>query len=262
MKIYTKTGDKGTSALYNGERRSKDDPIFDLLGDIDELNAYIGYYKLPSNDTVLRMQSILLDIGANVATPRDTSPSYKIRKTMFDPGNVTWLRSLGVIKEPYEKIYDLCDDIDLKMIHMDIDDNVKLFMTELKSLFRCSEGISIESKSDMVDLCEMLESCELDDLKLVIELLKNQELIKSEDITWLEEQIDAMDEKLPPLTTFILPSHRLHIARTICRKTERNMVSLEIPEEVKIYMNRLSDYLFQLARYICHIENIEEHKWK
>ena len=74
--------------------------------------------------------------------------------------------------------------------------------------------------------------------------------------TALEEWIDAMDEQLPPLTQFILPgggeaSARLHVARAVCRRAERAVVSLgddQVPEAARIYLNRLSDYLFTAAR--------------
>ncbi|GAQ81152.1 cob(I)alamin adenosyltransferase [Klebsormidium nitens] len=74
----------------------------------------------------------------------------------------------------------------------------------------------------------------------------------------LEEQIDAMDEELPPLRNFILPSGGpgasfLHVARGVCRRAERKVVYLvgqnQVEEEVSRYMNRLSDYLFTAARY-------------
>jgi cob(I)alamin adenosyltransferase len=96
--------------------------------------------------------------------------------------------------------------------------------------------------------------------------------LKETDITRLEEEIDRMHETLPPMKSFILPgghpsvSH-LHIARCICRRAERCCVRLELErEEVESiiikYLNRLSDYLFVLARYIAHQLKAEEIPWK
>lgn len=74
----------------------------------------------------------------------------------------------------------------------------------------------------------------------------------------LEAWIDAMDEELPALTAFILPSggaaaSQLHVARTLCRRAERAVVALReddaVDASVSVYMNRLSDYLFCAARY-------------
>jgi cob(I)alamin adenosyltransferase len=90
MKIYTKTGDSGTSALYNGQRRSKDDLAFNALGDIDELNSSIGLArdltrtylpnKIPQLLSQLEViQSRLLDCGSAVATPKETSSTKKVR---------------------------------------------------------------------------------------------------------------------------------------------------------------------------------------
>lgn len=67
MKVYTKTGDDGTSGLYSGERRSKADAIFEALGAVDELNAAMG--TLDDTDFNREIQSRLFDIGAVIATP-------------------------------------------------------------------------------------------------------------------------------------------------------------------------------------------------
>ena len=93
-----------------------------------------------------------------------------------------------------------------------------------------------------------------------------------EDITWLEQQIDIMNEELPDLTNFILPGGHIlvsciHIARSICRRTERSCVLLqEQPSYVSPiiiqYLNRLSDYLFILARFVGKQLNVEEVIWK
>ncbi len=90
------------------------------------------------------------------------------------------------------------------------------------------------------------------------------------DITFLEEAIDRMDALIPPLKSFILPggdvvASHCHIARCVCRRAERRVVTLaqsdEVPDVVIIYLNRLSDYLFTLARYICHLKGKAEIPW-
>jgi cob(I)alamin adenosyltransferase len=176
MKIYTKTGDKGTSSNYLNERLPKNDPLFNLLGDLDELNAYLGLIEslipksLKSESlsiSIQKIQTILMDISSHIATRPSksiVSSSNKIKKTEF---------------------YD--DDI-------------------------------------------------------VINLEKN---------------IDNLDKELPPLKNFVLPSGhplvcQIHISRTIARRTERKLYDLidcNYNDVINRYMNRLSDYLFTLARW-------------
>jgi cob(I)alamin adenosyltransferase len=79
--------------------------------------------------------------------------------------------------------------------------------------------------------------------------------IDMDDVTKLETWIDDMDEKLPELKNFILPGGHVyvstcHICRTICRRAERKCILESIPDEILIYLNRLSDYFFVLGRYI------------
>jgi len=184
-KVYTRTGDKGESSLYNGERRAKDDLVFAVLGDTDELNSMIGVARefcAESADTELpsqlsTIQSALLDAGSAIATPADTSSERKKSRVKFDGSRV--------------------------------------------------------------------------------------------DV--LEGWIDAMDEELPQLTTFILPSGGkagsfLHLARTICRRAERGVVPLvrdgHVDDGVGRYLNRLSDYLFTAARYAALKEGKEEVTYK
>ncbi|KAK9818039.1 hypothetical protein WJX72_006084 [[Myrmecia] bisecta] len=185
MRVYTKTGDKGSSSLYNGERRLKDDKVFHALGDVDELNSSLGMARefareqqltaiLPQLETI---QSRLLDVGSAVATPTDTSSERKLQRVQFDAASTQAL----------------------------------------------------------------------------------------------EDWIDAMDEQLPQLTNFILPSggkaaSSLHTARSICRRAERKVVRLiqdgGTDPNVGIYLNRLSDYLFTAARLAAKEAKQEEVVYK
>ena len=94
--------------------------------------------------------------------------------------------------------------------------------------------------------------------------------ISSEDIERLEKEMDAMEAELPPMTHFVLPGgHQTvsfcHIARTVCRRAERLASHLNDLEpfqpETLMYINRLSDYLFVLARKLSHDLQAEEIKW-
>lgn len=96
--------------------------------------------------------------------------------------------------------------------------------------------------------------------------------LKESDVTLIEQEIDRMNEVLPPMKFFILPgghtsiSH-LHVARCICRRAERICVAMQqedlfIDPLVIKYINRLSDYLFVVARYAGHLLAIAEIPWK
>jgi len=185
MKIYTKTGDDGTTGLVGGTRLPKHDLRIDCYGTVDELNSYLGLVRdqaisKDSKTALLKIQEQLFIIGALLAT---------------DP----------------EK---LKDDSKRKRL-----------------------GIS---------------------------------LVKSEAVAFLETEIDAMNLELPPMTHFILPGgHQTvsfcHIARCICRRAERTISKLNANHptqpEVLIYLNRLSDFIFVLARKLSKELNAEEIKW-
>lgn len=90
------------------------------------------------------------------------------------------------------------------------------------------------------------------------------------EVQKLEAEIDAMEKKLPPLTQFILPggvlpAAQLHVARTICRRAEREMVVLHRAEPLRPvvleYMNRLSDYLFVASRFLNHRVGVSDVVW-
>lgn len=186
MKIYTKTGDKGKTSLFTGQRVPKNDPFIEALGSIDACNSAIGWSiaHLPDTEQVLdvreqliTIQHALFDVGAAVATPRTTAATTKLEKTRFD----------------------------------------------------------------------------------------------NEEIEALEEWIDTMEKELPPLKCFILPGGSpagaaLHMARSLCRTAERRTVPLhdrgDVDENVLVYLNRLSDYLFVASRYINHLLDSPETFWQ
>jgi cob(I)alamin adenosyltransferase len=96
--------------------------------------------------------------------------------------------------------------------------------------------------------------------------------LKKEDVEGLETAIDQMNEALPPLRSFILPGGHVavstaHVTRCVCRRAERLCVHMQeehlyIEPVVLQYLNRLSDYLFILARHIAHCLQLPEISWK
>ena len=96
------------------------------------------------------------------------------------------------------------------------------------------------------------------------------QLLIAERLQWLENETEKLNKLLPPLKEFILPggtelSARIHITRTVCRNTERDIVALAETKEDsdlhKVYLNRLSDYLFVLARKVQIDEGTKEIQW-
>lgn len=179
MKVYTKTGDQGTTALFGGKRVSKAYIRIDAYGTVDELNSYIGLLRDQEvnhgrHDVLAEVQDRLFTIGSLLAADPDKPQ------------------------------------------------------------------------------------------------LKKPDLYES-DITYLEEQMDAMDAGLPPLTSFVLPGgHQsvsfCHISRTVCRRAERICVAMNeggeaVDSLVLRYLNRLSDYLFVLARAMTQELKAPETPW-
>lgn len=90
--------------------------------------------------------------------------------------------------------------------------------------------------------------------------------VHSDDVTRLERWIDELDAALPPLRKFILPGGSrqgatLHIARTVCRRAERAVVGIGGDPELIVYLNRLSDLLFVMARFENNNAGIPESEW-
>lgn len=185
MKVYTKTGDKGTTALFGGTRVPKYHIRIESYGTVDELNSHIGLIRdqeigILYKNTLIEIQDRLFTVGAILATPPEK----------------------GTLKNGQPRLQNL--------------------------------GI-IEA-----------------------------------DIEFLEKEIDTMEASLPQMTHFVLPGGHTtvsycHIARCVCRRAERLAVhlhELEPTDELVIkYLNRLSDYLFVLARKLTFDLHADEVQW-
>jgi cob(I)alamin adenosyltransferase len=95
-------------------------------------------------------------------------------------------------------------------------------------------------------------------------------VVGEEQVSFLEARIDVMDASLEPLSSFLIPGGDLavsqaHIARTVCRRTERCILKLaqdvNIQEDIIHFYNRLSDYFFVLSRKIAHLNGIKQEAW-
>ncbi len=181
FRVYTKTGDKGSTGLIGGTRVAKDHIRIEAYGTVDELNSYLGLLNDHLGDAgihawILEIQDRLFTVGSSLATDPEKAPKMKLP-----------------------------------------------------------------------DLHE-------------------------EDITWLEQRIDEMDEVLPAMKSFVLPGGHVaastaHVARCVCRRAERLCVHMHsqgefVAEVVLKYLNRLSDFLFVLARFIVFRNGGEELPWR
>ncbi len=190
MPIYTRTGDKGTTSLFDKTRVLKSADRVETYGTIDELNS---------------------TIGAAIA--------------------------------------------------------------HIKNLHSAGSGQAKSKIKDTINLKKELEKIQHDLLEIGSSLA-NPKALPIKDLntrpTDFEKLIDKMTAKIPELKNFILPGGSkagslLHVARTIARRAERRIVNLiqteDIDQDVVIYVNRLSDLLFTMARYVNHKNKKKETKW-
>jgi cob(I)alamin adenosyltransferase len=99
---------------------------------------------------------------------------------------------------------------------------------------------------------------------------ERQQVVQMSEVARLESEIDAMNEHLAPLENFVLPGGHLinsttHLCRTVCRRAERAVVRMSeqdaVRDEVRIYLNRLSDWFFVLSRELSHQLGLQEVLW-
>jgi cob(I)alamin adenosyltransferase len=129
----------------------------------------------------------------------------------------------------------------------------------------------LASKVNDTELHELINRIQHDLFNIGAELSLSQPVILAEDVSYLEQQLDNYNADLPPLQEFILPgggeaASLCHVARSVCRRAERGLVSLHLEKllnpELLAYVNRLSDLLFVLARVLTRIEGEKEVYWK
>ena len=121
------------------------------------------------------------------------------------------------------------------------------------------------------DICLDVKAVQNDLFDLGGELSCGQSLIKQHRIDWLEQKLDQLNEALLPLKEFILPgggeaASLCHLARAVCRRVERNLVTanreVDINANLLAYINRLSDLLFVMARFITKQQGEAEVYWQ
>lgn len=195
-KIYTRTGDDGSTGMADGSRVSKADNLFSVMGDIDELNSHIGLVRAHL---------------AQAAHNNENANQQQLLERLQQQKELDFAQALVIIQ------------------HLLFNIGGELAMPEY-------EGVN------------------------------------ATHIEWLEQQIDAMNTTLPPLKDFILPTgsllvSQLHIARTVCRRAERQAVILQQQRPPAIrgtaisFINRLSDWLFVAARFCTDPSQVSEVLW-
>ena len=178
----------------------------------------------------------------------------KIYTKKGDEGN-TQLLGGSMVKKTHIKLecYGTIDELNAFIGNI-YDQKISEFQKEIllkiqNQLFNLGSCIAFDGKKESIKLPNVTEN----------------------NIEMLEKAIDKMDASLPILKNFILPSglstvSKCHIARTICRRAERNLIALGEEEEINPlhlkYLNRLSDYLFVLARFILMENDISATEWE
>jgi cob(I)alamin adenosyltransferase len=177
----------------------------------------------------------------------------KIYTKKGDKGETSLLGGSKVNKDNIRlEAYGTVDELNAFIGHIhdqEISENHKAILLKIQNqLFNLGSILSFDGKKSQINLPE----------------------ITKRNIQMLETEIDKMEEKLAPLKDFILPSgHAIsslcHIARTVCRRAERRVVELQAKEKISSncleYLNRLSDYLFVLARGILKEKKCSEITW-
>lgn len=188
MKIYTKTGDKGTTSLIGGTRVGKDDIRLETYGSFDELSAFVAV---------------------------------------------------------------LSDSEGMEQHEIDVMDRIQNCLLVLESCLALESRVETHVRAS--------------------EMSKYIPQLTEDDVLFLEGEIDAINAQLEPLKSLVIPggnmlSSRCHVCRTVCRRAERNLVRMgreyEVDENIRRFVNRLSDYFFILSRLLMKRSGNAEKPWK
>ncbi len=230
VKVYTKTGDRGTTSLFGGKRVDKDSARICAYGAVDELNSLIGVILSDIADLSLREENRRSNLSKSHSRLDRESSSIKIMDSRFRG-------------------------------------NDKEFLYLQKKLLRIQGELFVLGS----------------DLATPMEVKVKIPRITKSFATRLEKEIDKWTASISPLKNFILPGGgkigaNLHLARTVARRAERSVVELANQEKInkqslrssqvvglknaQIYINRLSDWFFTLARYTNKLEKVDERTWK
>lgn len=149
-------------------------------------------------------------------------------------------------------------------------DNIRIIAIGTVDELNSAIGLVISCNTDQ-DSNELLTQIQHRLFNIGGELsLPGHAMVEQSDVTWLENHLDRLNENLEPLKEFILPggsraASYCHLARSICRRAERDLITLGHQEDVSPvimqYLNRLSDLLFVLARHINKQENHPDVLW-
>jgi cob(I)alamin adenosyltransferase len=137
---------------------------------------------------------------------------------------------------------------------------------------------TIVTDSRLQELCEKLSKIQNElfdiggELSVPLDVLdtERQQVVSMRDVSRLESEMDAFNENLPPLENFVLPGGHLanstaHLVRTVCRRAERAVVRMSeqdaVRDEIRIYLNRLSDWFFVLSRELSRRLGVPEVLW-
>ena len=261
--LYTRTGDTGTTSLVGGTRVKKNCARLNAYGTIDEFSAHLGVVlSSPDCPTEIRdylheMQCMLFNLGGYLACE---SPNLSTLPAIVSSASAEAVSATS----PSSKA-----DADFSS------PSAEAGTDSTPPSFEVVSGSSSEADADSTQPSSEAGTDTSSEVAHTTDDWQERYSVKSWGLTEeilkeLERMIDRLDEATPKVNAFVLPggtplSAQTHVARTVCRRAERGILQLADESYVDPlairYVNRLSDYLFILARYFNHVAGIKELTW-